>query len=752
MKRCLPIIVVIAELAAGGAATMYWMLARPRMNPRMSYAMNPPREIPYPHWVESFHGYASGGETGMTVVAWAKYTTSHANLLVPPFVMGSCTAEAARPTREGGAPLTNLVTGTVSDAQTIDVSSGSWARECLPTGYAVPSTLAGSQWQYGCYCINVTTDTPLTLSVADTEIYIPATNGMVRNVQGSSASRHVIVTPESASASVQFGIAEMPLHQFVGAQSDCADLGGEFHTDQGGLDETWRMFAFRARIDNGKMIVRMDGYTPGTRLEKVQCVTQDLFRVRSTFEKDAMFRMNCAGFGIETITVGMCMAKMFEGWITDEQVERIRDLDVAELVRHGATFPELAEDFRHLRVTKSSSMISEDSTESLVTNEQSCTVSSTHRQYQSSATAEVIHGVNYAGDFGPADYVFTCPGATVDGNTITFPGSGDYTVRATDPVGGFLTNLVHASGSEYTTHEIVYTQDGGPAAAFNGAVAGALASATNDGREYAYVSGTATNKYYKWHARRLWPVPSACAVPQGHYAKHAISPHVVASALHYWYWPQSALTYTDAEGNTATVTPGSAIRADQWARSHGFTEAEITAADLGDLVLFVVNGAIPDGCCPYLISAETWRSVVPGPFGVLGWRATQTDLGWGLPVLFDSDIGNPGSGRASKWTWSRSFPYPTKAYSWTSASGLMAGNLSFGESTPWMIDPNPTMFAPTYGGDSGHPLYLEDGDGKLILISQHHTIGSGTCFPRAFEVIRAFCAAQGDTIKEWRSE
>lgn len=746
MRRFWIIVAGLVALAAGGAAT-HWMLARPRMNPRMSYAMNPPRERTWPDWVESWHGYASGGETGVTMVAWMKYRHTGTGTILPPFAIGSCTAEAARSTRDGGAALTNLVTGTVSAAQTIDVSGGSWAALCLPAAYLVPSTLASSQWQYGCYCINISTDTPLTLSVADTEIYVPATNNMVRNVQGSSASRYVIVTPESASANVRFGIAEMPLHQFVHAQSDISpwEVEGPNQKYWGGLDEEWRMFAFRARIDDGKMIVRMDGYSAGAHLEKVQCVTQDLLRVRSTFERDAMFRMNCAGFDVEHLAIFSCMAKMFTGWITDEQVERVRDLDVAELVRHGATFPELAEDYRFLRVEKSSSMVSEDSTESLVTNEQACTVSSTHRQYQSSATAEVVHGVNYAGSFGPADYVFSCPGATVEGNTITFPGTGDYTVRATDPVGGFLTNLVHASGSEYTTHEIVYTQDGGAAAAFNGAVAGALATATNDGVEYAYVSGTATNRYYKWHARRLWPVPSACAVPQGHYAKHAISPHVVASALHYWYWPQSALTYTDAEGNTATVTPGSAIRADTWARSHGFTEAEITAADLGDLVLFVVDGAIPDGCCPYLMSADTWRSVVPGPFGVLGWRATQTDLGWGLPVLFNFDIGNPGSGRASKWTWSRSFPYPIKAYSWTGASGLMAANHDYG------IFASGT-FAPTYGGDSGHPLYLEDGDGNLILISQHHTVSSGTCFPRAFEIIRAFCAAQGDTIKEWRSE
>lgn len=747
MRRFLIIVAGLAALAACGTAA-HWMLARPRMNPRMSYALNGPRELPYPLWAEPTRGYASGGETGVTMVAWLKYSSTLGQLIIPPFVMGSCTAEAARSTRDGGAELTNLVTGTVSDAQAIDVSGGSWAALCLPAAYLVPSTLASSQWQYGCYCINISTDTPLTLSVADTEIYIPATNNMVRNVQGSSASRYVIVTPESASANVQFGIAEMPLHQFVGAQSDSmgpdgASLGGA--TEYGGLDETWRMFAFRARIEGTNMVVQMDGYRPGAHLEKSQCVTQALLRVRSTFEKDAMFRMSVCASAVSNITLGVCMSKMFDGWLDDAQVERIRDLDVAELVRHGATFPELAEDYRFLRVEKSSSMVSEDSTESLVTNEQACTVSSTHRQYQSSATAEVVHGVNYAGSFGPADYVFSCPGATVEGNVVTFPKAGTYTVRADDPVGGFLTNRVQASGSEYTTHEIVYTRDGGAAAAFNGAVAGALATATNDGVEYTYVSGTATNRYYKWRARRLWPVPGACAAPQGNYAKHAISPHVVASALHYWYWPQSAMTFTDAQGNTATVTPGGAIRADTWARNNGFTAAEIAEADLGDLVLFVVAGAIPDGCCPYLMSAETWRSVVPGPFGVLGWRATQTDLGWGLPVLFDSDIGNPGSGRASKWTWSRSFPYPTKAYSWTSASGLMAANHAYGS-----IAAN--TCAPTYGGDSGHPLYLEDGDGNLILISQHHTIGSGTCFPRAFEIIRAFCAAQGDTVKEWRAE
>ena len=87
---------------------------------------------------------------------------------------------------------------------------------------------------------------------------------------------------------------------------------------------------------------------------------------------------------------------------------------------------------------------------------------------------------------------------------------------------------------------------------------------------------------------------------------------------------------------------------------------------------------------------------------------------------------------------------------------LVTEKEKWGETFQWVVKVVVKLLiagcAPTHGGDSGHPLYLEDGDGKLILISQHHTTSSGTCFPRAFEVLRAFCAAHGDTVKEWHSE
>ena len=748
MKRSIPIIAAIAALAACGAATN-WMLARPRMNPRMSYAMNPPQELHYPHWAEPTRGYAGGGETGMTMIAWMKYSTTYAEQIIPPFVMGSCTAEAARPTREGGAPLTNLVTGTLSDAQQIDVSSGSWAMECLPTGYAVPSTLADSQWQYGCYCINVSTDTPMTLSVADTELYIPATNSMVRNVQGSSASRYVIVTPESASANVQFGIAEMPLHQFVGTQSDGESTEGGMQigaNEYGGLDETWRMFAFRARIDEGKMIVQMDGYTPGTHLSKVQCVTQELLRVRSTFEKDAMFRFSCAGCGVETLTIGICLQKMFDGWITDEQVERIRDLDILEMARQGATFPELAPDYRVLVLRRSSTYETQSVEEEQLTNGCSYAYRGTLTTTKRAAEAEVVNGFNYSGPFGPADYTFSCAGASVSNNVVRFHSAGTYTVRATDPVGGFVTNTFVATDPTTTSQTRLEFLDDLRRHGFSQRVADWLYLATNDGAEYDY-NGT---KYRKWHARRLPAVPSACGRWQGHCAKHAISPHVLATARHYGFWPAYEMTFTDLEGNSAKVNPSGIVSASDWALAHGFTQAQVTAADVGDLMLMTVKAgeAVPEGCCPYLMTAETWRRVVNGPFGTLGWCATQTDLGWGLPVLFKPDISTTGGGYGAKWTWAASFPFASDtAAGWSGADRLMPRESFNG----WEV-PVPAQFAPTYGGDSGLPLFLEDADGRFILVSNFHTVQSGTCYPLAFDIVRAYCESVGDTIKEWRAD
>ena len=86
MRRLWIIVAGLAALAACGAAT-HWMLARPLMNPRMSYALHGPRDLPWPQWAEPVRGYASGGETGVTMVAWMRYSSTYSAAIVPPFVM-----------------------------------------------------------------------------------------------------------------------------------------------------------------------------------------------------------------------------------------------------------------------------------------------------------------------------------------------------------------------------------------------------------------------------------------------------------------------------------------------------------------------------------------------------------------------------------------------------------------------------------------------------------------------------------------
>ncbi len=731
-------------------------LMRPVLTPQTSYMNHPPCARTYPRSVEMAQGYMGGGETGLTFAVWARaeiHDTVHM-----PFVMASCTHDAARSTAAGGTGLTNLVNGTM-EMETLTLSGGTWASECLPSNYAVPDTLADSQWQYGCYSINVSSDTPLTLNVADTEIYVPATNLLVRNVQGSSHSRWVSITAESSSANIRFGIAENPLHQFWGAQSDVTDGSGYPLADytNGGLDSVWRMAVYRARIEliDGayKGIAQMDMYTPAGKCPNTRCTTQALWQAgtpypRGTFEKDAMVRMSIAQLSnISNTVLYSSMNKLWGGWLTDAQVEHVRDLDVLEMQRHGAEFPELAEDYRRLKLVPSSTYETQSVDDCGMTNGCEFAYVGTRRVTSRAAVADVINGVNYKGPFGPADYTYSCDGATVSNNVVTFPGSGTYTVRATDPAGTFITNTIAASNP--TTNTVTRLRydgfaDHSYADTFNSPVRDWVQSATNDGATYNY-NGT---EYRKWHARRLYSVPSSCGRWQGHCAKHAISPHVLATARHYGFWPAYEMTFTDAQGNTATVNPSGIVAASDWALSHGFTQAQVTAADVGDLMLMTVSSgqAIPDGCCPYLMTAETWRQVVKGPFGTLGWCATQTDLGWGLPVLFRPDISTSGGGYGSKWTWAAGFPFPSETSAdWLGANGLMPKSLFDGLDVP-------TKFAPTYGGDSGLPLFLEDGEGRMILISNFHTVSSGTCYPLAFEIVRAYAASVGDTIKEWRAE
>lgn len=286
--------------------------------------------------------FGSDGATAFTAMIWVKWTARAGYPVgssINPFVMSSCTCEQARSTREGGPSLTNL--SPVGEDSDLPLIGGRWSANCLPAAYDVPDSLSDSDWRFGCYCFNVTTDSGLTLNVGGEELYIPATNGMVRNIKAASASRSVSIVAERTNAHVKFGIAEMPIVQFVGAQCD-GMLGSTSAGDsaRGGMaNGEWRMFVVQGSIVGDNLVVTVSGYTQMDKLQNVGSANQEMWHKRSTFAKDARFSFMAASAcgladknGNEDV-FDIYGFKCYRGLLSETMIQTIRDQDVATMRR-----------------------------------------------------------------------------------------------------------------------------------------------------------------------------------------------------------------------------------------------------------------------------------------------------------------------------------------------------------------------------------------------------------------------------------
>lgn len=278
--------------------------------------------------------FMPGGNTNFTAIIWA-IGSIPTNTSLRPFVMMDCTYKSARSTTEGGPELADLCSHDYKEPLTL--SGGTWAEDCLPATYAVPNPTTFQNWQYGCYCFNLTTDTPLTLNVGGAELYIPATNRMIRNILATTASRSVSIAAESPSATVYFGIAENPLKQFIGGQSDSGLATGMTDFSAGGISTNeWRMFVFRAEISGSDLRYEVRGYTPMSQLTKVESGAQAMWQPVSAFEKDARIRVMCASrAGLDGVSIEIWGFRVYRGWLDDALIETMRDQDAAELARRG---------------------------------------------------------------------------------------------------------------------------------------------------------------------------------------------------------------------------------------------------------------------------------------------------------------------------------------------------------------------------------------------------------------------------------
>ena len=329
----------LAALAVRGAFAAPEMLAPPRFaDPTVMYAFSRSNVLDV---ATAF--FDDDRASNFTAIVWMKWTP-RANLAasgIVPFAMFAVSADPGRATREGGATLPDLQSHRYEVPLTL--SSGTWAETCLPSSYDYPdSTL--SAWQYGCYAVNIETDTALTLQVAGAEKSISASaEKQIFNIMGETASRSVSISAASASATVKFAIATNPLVQFIGAQFDDGTGSGSYaYGERGGIvSNEWRMVVFRGAIAAGSATVRVDGWNATTKLTNENESTRTLWHPRTTFAKDARLRVMVAcltGIGIDTGNPDrfhLYGLRVYRGWFTNAELERMRDLDAAEMTRRG---------------------------------------------------------------------------------------------------------------------------------------------------------------------------------------------------------------------------------------------------------------------------------------------------------------------------------------------------------------------------------------------------------------------------------
>jgi len=336
MKRAL---LILAALALRGAFAAPELLAPPQFGDptRMwAYSCSNTMDVALAY-------FSDDQASNFTAIVWMKWKPR--SNYVPssgmvPFVMCNVSADPARATMEGGDGLPDLQSHRYETPLTL--SGGTWGETCLPASYDYPDTLA-SQWQYGCYAVNIETDTALTLNVGGAEKSISASPEKQRfNILATSASRAVSISAASANANVKFGIAENPLVQFFGAQFDDSNSTGtsSYGVIGGLVSNEWRMVVFRGRIAAGSVTCNACGYNAASKLTNEDSSTQEIWHPRTTFAKNARLRVMVASpVGIQydgaVDQFSLYGFRVYRGWFDDATIERMRDLDAAEMTRRG---------------------------------------------------------------------------------------------------------------------------------------------------------------------------------------------------------------------------------------------------------------------------------------------------------------------------------------------------------------------------------------------------------------------------------
>ena len=346
----------------------------------------------------------------------------------------------------------------------------------------------------------------------------------------------------------------------------------------------------------------------------------------------------------------------------------------------------------------------------------------------------------------PLPVVLSVPdGGTASGGVVSVPSNGLYRVRGVNTLGESREILVpFASGriDERTVSVYVADKDGTARKLANDHAASVLAAMT-DADEATYIGET--NTFRVW--RTLSPTFAWPGV--GNTTPFALSPHVMVTAAHYptWNidrWTSNTLTNW-VSGGTFSVRRGPSVHLADWAATNGFTAAEIAlAGDLTDVAMIpLVEGEIPSECCPWLASVDWLAENYVNFEGICAWAITQGNAYWSPPANRNALLwAIPVILRGGSLT---------AANTWMAAGGIRPGMVARQDVADSIGQYNDRSWYEIRGGDSGKPVWICDftsGARRDILISHFHTVGSGPNYAAALPILRAYCAAHGDTIKE----
>ncbi|MBQ4385669.1 MAG: hypothetical protein II823_07120 [Kiritimatiellae bacterium] len=286
-----------------------------------------------------------------TCVDWISVGT---NLM--PFVSAMISTEPALYVSEGGDYSPDLLGDAYWPVErgglgaTLPLSStGTWSANCLPASYDMPEDFAArDDWQYGCYTLNIITDTDLTVTVGGEERNIAASNEMQQVVfLCVSSDRSITVAAADADAEVYLCAAESPLRQFHDMSlfdiSTSTDFWG---APERSLTNEWRMVVMRGAIVQGGAAVELNALTfaavdPSPIEDSTS--TKELWRPRADrcFARHSRIEFRLfAGGSLKNLTgkyirQNVWGVKIYPEWLDDDLILSIRDKDWAEMQRRG---------------------------------------------------------------------------------------------------------------------------------------------------------------------------------------------------------------------------------------------------------------------------------------------------------------------------------------------------------------------------------------------------------------------------------